>query len=136
MIDNDAANRPTTSGRVRRRAAAVAVAAIALVAGATGCATNPPHTVSVPGTYTVDFSAPTISYPQGGAPVAKVVMCLTEPTAVDLSSSPALDQATVEWSTGTHAFPTPVLPPGCGTLRLVVPCCYVPPTVQITLSKV
>lgn len=130
-------NRSTDTVHRRRRAwsAAAAVVAVVAVLGA-GCATNPPYTVTVPGTYTIDFSAPTLSYPQGWAPVAKVVMCVSEPTAVALSSDFPLDQATVEWAGTTHTFPTPTLDPGCGTLRLVVPCCYVPESVRITLSKV
>lgn len=42
----------------------------------------------------------------------------------------------MEWAGTTHTFPTPTLDPGCGTLRLVVPCCYDPKSVRITLSRV
>lgn len=130
-------HRSTGTHRRRRRAwvGITAVVAAVTLLGA-GCAANPPYTVTVPGTYTIDFSAPTLSYPQGWAPVAKVVMCVNEPTAVALSSDFPLDQATVEWAGTTHTFPTPTLDPGCGTLRLVVPCCYVPKSVRITLSRV
>jgi hypothetical protein len=119
---------------LRRAAAASAVLALLGLAGA--CATSPPHIVSVPGTYEVDLSAPTLEYPQGGAPVAKVVMCVGSPTAVAMSADAPLDSATVEWASGTFDFPTPVLQPGCGQLRLVVECCVIPPTVRITLSEV
>jgi len=114
----------------------VAVAAVALLGFVSGCATNPPHVVQVPGTYVVNLAAPTAEYPQGGAPVGKVLMCVDAPTAVDLSADVELDSAVVQWSSGTYDFPTPVLQPGCGQLRFVVECCIVPSTVRITLSKV
>ncbi|MEZ5237783.1 MAG: hypothetical protein R2716_02095 [Microthrixaceae bacterium] len=126
---------PGSRSRVSRRWAVAALLATVSMLALAGCATNPPYIVSVPGTYTIDFSAPTVEYPQGSAPVATVVMCVEEPTAVGLTSGVPLEEATLEWSGSTFTFPTPVLQPGCGNLRLVVPCCFVPPTVQITLTE-
>jgi len=121
--------------RVGRTALAVA-SVVALVTLAAGCVTNPPYQVSVPGTYTVDFFAPTLSYPQGGAPVAKVAVCMDTASAIGIEiTGGSMERVELDWNGSTYHFPTPVLQPGCGLLRLTVTCCFVPHYVQVTLSK-
>ena len=121
--------------RPASRTALAIVGLIALVGLGSGCATRPPHDITAPGTYTIDFSAPTLWNPQGFSPASQVVVCIDRAMALGFSSDTNLYEAKVEWSDGTHHFPTPVLQPGCGLLRLVVPCCYVPPSVEVTLSE-
>ena len=105
-----------------------------LALGATaGCAYNPPGAVWVPGTYQIDLWASTVGYPQGHAPIGKVAVCTNEATAIGFSGG---YQTTITWAGTTYdTSPTPVLGPGCGELRVVVDCCYVPNYVTVTLTK-
>lgn len=45
-------------------------------------------------------------------------------------------ETTITWAGTTYtSSPTPVLGPGCGELRVIVDCCYVPNYVTVTLTK-
>jgi hypothetical protein len=99
-----------------------------------GCAYNPPGAVWVPGTYEIDLWAPTLSYPQGRAPIGKVAVCVNEPTAIGFSGGYDI---WIKWGgTEYRTSPTAVVGPGCGELYVIgADCCYVPNYVTVTLTK-
>ena len=131
-IMRDSTTRGSTTRRPPTRLALAAAVLVTVVATA-GCAYNPPGAVWVPGTYQIDMWAPTLSYPQGHAPVGKVAVCVDEPTAIRFSGG---YQPRLTWGGVAYdSSPTPVLGPGCGELFVTVDCCYVPNYVTVTLTK-
>ena len=115
-----------------------------------GCASTPRAVLNVPGTYTADLWTPTLQYPQGG-PVASVLMCLDEPSAVELFTAPgsmgSLWAISLDWGGTLYDdrdlndpyssayLLTPVLQPGCGLLTFTDGCCHVDHYVTIAARK-
>ncbi len=127
--------------------ATAAVAFLGLVAPA--CAPGTPQAVlNVPGTYVADLWHPPAGFTNGGTG-ATVLVCLDEAVAVQIRTGEGgegwIGSIDLDWyGTRYHAdsggsvtsLTTPVLPPGCGTLRFDVDCCHVDHYLAVEVAKV
>jgi hypothetical protein len=125
----------------RRTARSLTLLAAALVLGLTaGCASAPQGVLQVPGSFTVVLRQPTIEYPSG-SPLGVVTMCLDEASAVQVTAYGRLE---LSWQGTTYvvedsrpvSITTPVIPAGCGTVKVAAVCCWIPPSITVTAVKV
>ncbi|MCB1257450.1 MAG: hypothetical protein KDB26_10115 [Microthrixaceae bacterium] len=129
--------------------AAVVIAAVALLSAITSCSAAAPKAVlNVPGEYVANLWEPTLEYPSGG-PIATVLMCLDEQSAVLIETGSggmgSIGSIKLDWGGTVHTVPstgdpvtmtTPVLEPGCGLLTFGVDCCHVDNFLAVKVSKV
>ncbi len=150
MIEAKVGRRASSVGRPRRRMVIVAAAAMTVLGlAAPACAPGTPQAVlNVPGNYVADLWHPPAGFTNGGTG-ATVIMCLDEAVAVRVETGDGGDgligSIDLDWyGTRYHAdsggsvttLTTPVLLPGCGTLRFDVDCCHVDHYLAVEVTKV